>query len=313
MTLRWLVPALALLAAPLSAQGGTTRVVLISGLSGEPRFATQFLAAAGTVYDAAVHRWHVADSNITWLGEDPAVDPRRIRGRATKESIAAAFDALGRQTHAGDVDLIFLVGHGAGDMETSALNVAGPDPTVLDYARWLTPLDAASVVFINTATASGDFARFLRGPNRVIVTSTKTAVERNESEFAGFIAHALASDDADANKDGSVSVAEAFTFARDQVKRSYESTNRLLTEHAVLSDSSGIADRVAFGGAASSADPRILTLMGERRVLEQSVDSLRRNRSSSDSLAYQNALEKLLVEIATKTRAIAALQHPGSP
>ena len=46
-------------AAPMAsaAQGSGTHVLLVTGLSGEPRFARAFDSAAAVVYDAARSRW----------------------------------------------------------------------------------------------------------------------------------------------------------------------------------------------------------------------------------------------------------------
>jgi hypothetical protein len=291
-------------------QGGTTHVLIVTGLSAEPRFARMFATAAGAIDDAAHTQWHVADSNIVYLSEDPAADARRMTGKATMTAIADAFATLARRIRAGDVVLVFLLGHGSGEMEASAVNIPGPDPTAADYARWLVPLDRATVVFVNASTGSGDFAKVLAGPNRVIVTATKTGMEKNESIFAGYFAAGLTGTDADADKDGRVSVLEAFNYARMQVVKVYESTNRMLTEHAVLADSSGIASRIAFGGDAATDDPRVIALLGERRVLEASVDSLRRIKLTMDSTVYTGELERLLLQLAAKTQEINAL-HAG--
>ena len=294
-------------------QGGATHVLLVTGLSAEPRFAKLFAAAAGEIFDAAHTRWHVADSNLAYLSEDPAADPARMTGKATREGIADAFKSLSRRAHPGDIVLIMLIGHGSGEMAASAVNVPGPDPTAADYAAWLDPLRQSWVVFVNAATGSGDFARILAGPNRVIVTATKTGMEKNESIFAGYFAAGLAGTEADADKDGRISIAEAFNYARIQVAKAYETTNRLLTEHAVLADTSGIASRIVFGGDATSADPRIAALIGERRVLESSVDSLRRIKMTMDSMAYSHELERLLLLLAARTQAIKALQGGAKP
>lgn len=294
-------------------QGGATHVLLVTGLSAEPRFAKMFATAAGAIYDAAHTQWHLADSALVYLSEDPTADAKRMTGKATKATITEAFDVLARRAHPGDVVLIFLLGHGSGEMAESAVNIAGPDPTAGDYARWLVPLNRATVVFVNASTGSGDFAKVLAGPNRVIVTATKTGIEKNESIFAGYFAAGLTGTEADADKDGRVSVIEAFNYARTQVAKAYEATNRMQTEHAVLADSSGIAARIAFGGDATSADPRISALMGERRVLEASVDSLRRIKAGMDSTAYSRDLERLLLEIARKTQTIKALQSGAKP
>lgn len=291
---------------------GTTHVLLVTGLSGEPQYARAFSDAASTVADAARGAWHVRADNIAYLSEDPAADPRRMTGKATRENVALAFSTLAQRVKPGDVVLVFLVGHGSGEMAASSVNLPGPDPTAADYATWLGPLRSATVVFVNAATGSGDFGPLLAGSNRIVITATKTAIERNESIFAGIFAHALTGVDADADKDGRVTVREAFEYARAQVAKAYESSSHLLTEHATIVDSTGLASRVAFGGAAASSDPRVTTLLGERRVLEGSVDSLRRVKASMDSTAYQSRLEELLLQIAGKTQAINKLQG-GSP
>jgi len=309
----WLLALAAGYSPTVAAQGGATHVLVVTGLSAEPRFATMWSAAAATIVDAAHTQWHVADSNLAYLSEDPAADPRRMTGKSTKEMIAKVFTSIAARVHPGDLVLVVLMGHGSGELAASAVNVPGPDPTAIDYANWIAPLKPATVVFVNAATGSGDFAKILAGPNRVIVTATKTGMEKNESMFASVFALGLTGTDADADKDGRISIAEAFAFTKAQVAKAYEASNRLLTEHAVLADSSGIASRIAFGGTASSADPRVTALMGERRVLESSVDSLRRIKATMDSTVYSRELERLLVLVATKTQAIKALQGGGKP
>ena len=282
-----------------------THVLLVTGLSGEPRFATAFHAAASSIFDAAKSRWGVADSSLIYLAEDPAGDPGRIRGRATRENVAAAFAALARRSAPGDVVLVVLIGHGSGQGPDSRLSLPGPDPSAAEFAGWLRPLEGRTVALVNASSGSGDFAAVLAGPGRVIVTATKSAFERNEITFADQFARGLTGDAADADKDGRVTLLEAFAWARREVARGYESRNLLATEHAQLSDSA-LAGTIAFGLAARPADPRIAALMDERRALEAQVDALRRRKGTMDSTAYEGELERLLLAIAEKTAAIRA-------
>lgn len=294
-------------AAGLSAQaGGATHVLLVTGLAGEPRFATAFHAAAASIYDAAKQRWGVADSSLRYLAEDPALDPARIAGRSTREGLAAAFAALARQSARGDVILVLLIGHGSGEGAESRVNLPGPDATAADYATWLKPLEGRTVAIVNASSGSGDFLPVLTGPGRVVVTATKSAVERNESLFAGYFAQALTGDAADADKDGRVTLLEAFTWSRRETGRAYERSNRLATEHPQLGDSA-LAATIAFGVATAPADPRVAGLVAERRALEGQVDALRRRKAGMDSTAYGRELERLLLEIATRTAAINAI------
>ena len=309
MNARLAALALGLIAtSPAGAQPpAATHVLLVTGLSGEPRFARAFDSAAAMVFDAAKSRWGVSDSSLLYLGEDPARDARRIRGRATRETLAAGFGSVTRRSAAGDLVFVLLVGHGSGEGAQSRFNLPGPDATAADFAGWLSALDGRTVVLVNAASASGDFLAPLAGPGRVVVTATKSAMQRNESVFAGYFARALTSDAADADKDGRISLFEAFVWARGEVARGYERRNLLATEQAQLTDSA-LARTVAFGIASAPTDPRIASLWQERRALEAQVDAHRRKKGLMDSTAYTRELERLLLEIAMKTAAIRAAE-----
>jgi hypothetical protein len=226
-------------------------------------------------------------------------------GRSTRENVAKAFLTLSSRVQPGDVLFVMLMGHGSGEGAQSKVNLPGPDATAAEYASWLGGFAKQQVVFVNAATGSGDFVPVLKAPNRVVVTATKTSNERNESVFLQFFAGALGMDAADADKDGRLSVFEVFRFARTEVGKVYTSSNRMQTEHALVSDSL-LASRVAFGKTAASADPRIAALMAERQALESEVASLRTKKTSMTADAYDAALERLLLALAEKSKAIRA-------
>ncbi|MEP7106277.1 MAG: hypothetical protein ABI838_10570 [Chloroflexota bacterium] len=309
--------------APLARQAaaGGTQVLLVTGLSGEPRFAAAFHAAAAAIYDAAKSRWVRSDSSVIYLAEDPAQDPARIRARATRDCVASAIASMGARSAPGDVVLIVLIGHGSGQGTDSRLNLPGPDATAADFATWLAPLSGRIVVLVNASSGSGDFVAALSAKDRVVVTATKSAMERNETTFGEYFAKALVSELADADRDGRVTLLEAFDFTRREVARGYEAKNLLATEHALLDDDGdgkgsaapgaapgdgALARTVAFGTAPLPTDPRVATLVAERRALEGQVDALRRRKATMDSTAYQRELERLLLEIATRSAAIRA-------
>jgi hypothetical protein len=183
------------------------------------------------------------------------------------------------------------------------------------------------VAVIVAASSSGDFVPALSAPGRVIITATKSGFERNESIFGGHFVAALAGDGADADKDGRVSLLEAFTYATREVRRVYEQENRLLTEHALLDDDgdrSGSAEPGARGGdgglarsffltgaasaAAASNDPRAAALRKEKEELEAKVEALKGRKEAMDAKAYEAELERLLVDLAAATRALRALE-----
>lgn len=290
-------------AAPAGAQ--RTHLLLVTGLGGEPRFSEAFAKQGAELYTLAGTQWHVADSSRIWLAEDPARDPKRIAGRSTKAAVGDAFLALSRRVAPGDLLVVILIGHGSGEGPDSRVNLPGADPTAADYATWLSGFARQTVVFVNAASASGDFVTVLRGPGRVIVTATRTAFERNESVFSGQFVRGLTTSEADADKDGRITVMEAFAFAVREVAREYEQDQRMLTEHAVVSDSA-LAARTAFAAAVTSGDPRVVALVAERRVLEDSVAVLRARKAAMPAAAYEAELERILVAIAEKSAAIRA-------
>ena len=280
-------------------------VLIITGLAGEPQYQKSFLEVAATLADTARIRWGVKDSSLIVLGEDPALDPKHVKAKSTREEVAKAFITLSRRAAPGDVVLVFLNGHGAGEGANSRVNLPGPDPTAAEYAAWVSGFAAQTLVFVNAASGSGDFMPILAAKGRVIVTATRTAIERNEVAFARPFVRGLTTGEADADKDGRVSVLEAFEYAKKEVARSYEVDNRMLTEHAVLSDTAA-ARAVSFGAPRSALDPRVVALMAERQQLEAQVTALRSRKAGMDSTAYTAELERLLLLMAEKSQAIRA-------
>ncbi|HET7188822.1 MAG TPA: hypothetical protein VFI52_11740 [Gemmatimonadaceae bacterium] len=291
------------LCAPAPARAQRVHLLIVNGLSGEPRFRARFTRTAAMLADTARTRWGVADSSVIVLTEDGG----GVRGarRSTRDEIAQAFARLSHRAAPGDVLLVLLDGHGSGEGAGSRVGLPGPDATAADFAGWLAPFSRQRVVFVDAASGSGDFVDVLTRPGRVVITATRTAIERNETSFAAPFVQGLTGGAADADKDGRVSVFEAFAFAKKEVERAYEADNRMLTEHSVLSDSA-LARSIAFGGVAANADPRVAALMAERQALESQVAALRARKDSLDPATYDRELERLLVAIAEKTRAIRA-------
>jgi len=304
-----------------------TRLVVISGLAGEPKYAESFHTWSASLVDAARSRYRMADSSIVWLAEDPTKAPGRIAGRSTRENVERTLEGLATRMRATEQLVVVLVGHGSIQGDGVRLTLPGPDLSAADLARLLTKHGTRRVAIIVAASSSGDFVPALSGPGRVVITATKSGFERNESIFGGHFVAALSGDGADADKDGRVSLLEAFTYATREVRRIYEQDNRLLTEHALLDDNGdrsgstepgarggdgGLARSFFLTGAASAAvasnDPRATALRKEKEELESKIEALKGRKETMDAKAYEAELERLLVELAAATRALRALE-----
>jgi hypothetical protein len=184
---------------------------------------------------------------------------------------------------------------------------------------------AQRVFFVNTASASGGFVAALSGKDRVVITATRTEGERNQTRFGEFFAEALSTGDADMDKDGRVSMLEAFTWARRRVAESYERDGQLLTEHAMLDDdgdgkgtaepgqpgADGATARTLFLSAGASqpvpgadADPEIRALVEQRQALEDRIAGLKASKDKTEPAAYASELERLLIDLARTNAAI---------
>ena len=308
-----------------------THLLIISGLSGQPKYTESFRAWGLALVDAARTRYGLPDSMVVYLAEEGVKDPR-VRGVSTRANIEAELTRLASSTSAGDQIVIVLIGHGSGAAEASKISLPGPDMSVSDFATALDRFTTQQVAFVNMTSGSGDMLALLSAPNRVVITATKSSFERNESVFAKHFVAALTGDGADTDKDGRVSLLEAFRYATTETKRYYEQGNHLQTEHAQLDDDGdkkgtadpdaraiagsgdgGLARRVFLGGGSYAAsggasDPKLAALYKERFVIEGKVEDLKKRKSSMSADAYSEALEALLVELAGKTKEIRALE-----
>jgi hypothetical protein len=316
VTWRMFLFLVALLAAlPASAAAQDVHLLVVTGVGGDEEHAAQFQKWAGAVVDAA-RKHGVLDANVTWLGEAPDKDPR-IKGRSSRDNVTRAIGDLASRVKPNDEIFILLIGHGSFDGKTAAFNLPGPDLTAADYGLLLDKFPTQKIVFVNTASSSGAFLQPLAGPARTIVTATRTGGERNETRFPEFFVEALGAEEADRDRNGRVSVQEAFDFAAAKVKTAYEKEGHILTEHAALDDSSQgklaaslyLAPERSRTAAAQSADPALRALLEQRDALERQVNDLRLRKESMDQAAYDQQLEKLVTELAVKTRQIREFEN----
>jgi hypothetical protein len=235
-----------------------------------------------------------------------------MKGRATKENVTKAFDDLAAKAKPNDQIVVILIGHGSFDGKVGAFNLPGPDLTAPDYATLLDRFKTQRLAFINTASSSGAFTQPLAGPARTIITATKTGGERNEARFAPFFVEALDTEAADRDRNGRVSMQEAFDYAAGKVKAEYEKGGHIMTEHATLDDSAQgklastqyLAPERSRTAAAQNADPALRALLEQRDALERQVEDLRLRKDSMPAAQYEEQLEKLVTDLALKTRAI---------
>lgn len=319
-------------ARPVQAQD--THLLVVVGLGGDEEHRLRFHRWATQLVDAAASRYGVAVDRIHYLGEDPDLDPARIRARSTAENIGAAIGEVADVAGPDDTVVIVLIGHGSARGASARFNLPGPDLGPADFDLLLDRLAGRRVAFVNTAASSGGFVSGVAGEGRVVIAATRSAREQNETQFGGHFVAAFVGNDADLDKDGRVSLLEAFRYAAREVERHYEREGLLATEHPVLEDDGdGVGERepappTTEGALAAdlylasmpasvdetaAASPELRELYRRRDSLQARVVELRDVRDGLDPADYERRLEELLVELGLLNREIRTLEGGAPP
>jgi hypothetical protein len=306
--------AIALLGAGRPASAQNAHLLVVTGVSGDPAHAKKFHGLATRFIDAAKETNGVADAHITYLAERVETDPQRIGGRSTAENITKAVGDIAARARPNDDVFVLLIGHGSADPgRGAAFNLPGPDLTADDYARLLEKWPTQRVVFVNTASASGAFLPAVAGRGRAVVTATRNGRENFETRFPQYFVEAYEGGAADRDRNGRVSLLEAYDYAKAMVAKAYEQDGTLATEHALLDDGSeGTLAATLFlaSGTAQAAatydlsNPEVRTLVEERDRLEREVAGLRLRKDGMNAEAYERELEKLLLALAQASQAL---------
>lgn len=279
-----LFAALLLAVSPASAE---LHYLIVSGLGGESRYEQAFAAHAEAMAEAAMLTTG-DESRITVLSGPVA----------TRDRLIEAVESLAATLSESDTVAVFLIGHGTYDGEHYKFNLPGPDPTGEDLGELFDMLPARSQLVVNATSASGAVLEQWQSDGRIVITATRSGNERNATRFPEHWAAALSSEAADANRNGEISVQEAFDFTARRVADSYESAGNLATEHAQMSGDGAARFDVARLTARVAMTPALERLYGERDAIEQTIDELRARRESMPTGDYFDELQPLLLQLA---------------
>jgi hypothetical protein len=302
---------------------GERYALIISGVGGQDAFKEKYFEQGKQLYDLLVFELSYSTMNVLFLAEDPTVDPERISGISSATTIRNVFGDLGERLKREDQLLIFLVGHGTYDGMWAKFNLVGPDLRDIDYAELLAALPIQKIVFVNTSSASGPFVDRLSGAERVIITATKSGYEHHATTFADFFLDAFANTTSDIDKDGKISMLEAFEFVSTAQERRYEDARQLRAEHPLLDDNGdgqgsektkgnkdgNWARRVYLGPVSvdieetlykvrSGTQTRSDELTLEKAGLEVKIEDLKARKEQMAAAEYSAQLEQLLIRLA---------------
>lgn len=287
-------------------------VLVVVGAPGEAEYGIQFRQWADQ-WKAAAAKGSAAFHGIGLDPEGGETDRDRLKKFLAEQATVPGAEPL----------WVVLIGHGTFDGKEARFNLRGPDLSPRELGEWLAPVKRP-VVVIDCASASGPFLNTLSGPNRIVVTSTRSGHESNYSRFGGYMAGAITDPAADLDKDGQVSLLEAFLTANSRTAEWYKAETRLATEHPLLDDN---GDKLGtppdwFQGVRATKRPKdgavadglraqqmcLVPSDRERAIppqvrkrrdeLELSLAALRDQKSRLGEDEYYSRVEKVMVDIA---------------
>ena len=294
-------------------------LLVVVGLSGTPEHGETFHKWGNALAEAS-ETLGVPRDRVAYLVNEKMEIDTRATGTSRREEIDQVLAAFAKQATADDIVYVVLIGHGSANGDRPLFNLPGPDLGPADFNTMLRRLPTRNIVFVNTSPSSGPWVEELSAPGRTIITATRNAAQQFTTLFGGRFVEAFTSLEADADKNQRISMLEAFVYARDQVKRAFEQEGLLPTEQALLDDNGDkqgsqdptptgddgrVAATLALGSVEDAQlpdDPKLRAVIAEQRELERRVEALRLLRGSMDPAKYTAELERLVTELALKTR-----------
>lgn len=261
--------------------------LVATGLGGEDYYSDAFSDRAGLLAESL----DLLDADALYTLE---------ADESSLEAFEAVFADLKNRMRAGDELQIYLIGHGSFDGETYKFNITGPDLAGEQLGKLLDDLPTGPQLVTVMTSASGALQELLPGENRVLITATKSGLERNAPVFSAYWTAGLADAAADANKNELLSAAELYQYSVDRVESHYSEENLLASEHALISDETGANEfTVARVGVLASGQLSEMaeSLLSERNQIEGNIQQLMSRRAEIPQSEYFDQLQDLMLDL----------------
>ena len=292
--------------------------ILLTGISGDPDLQQVYLKEIMDLQATLTGPLGFSKDHITVLFDDPSKKPDLVQRQSTLENLQVVCRDLANRAKKEDLVFVFIDGHGSYDGKTYKLNLVGPDPTAENLAALLYSIPAQQFVILNATNCSGGSIPALSQEGRIVISATKSGTEKNQTHMARYFIDAFADNAADLDKNGRVSMAEAFSFTKKKVEDYYSSEGNLQTEHPVLDDNGDakandtpspengdglLAANTFLDAGIPSGTRKGLTAEQQEqeraaRELEKQIEALKYSRDKMTEAEYANKLEDLLLRLA---------------
>lgn len=299
------------------AQTGQRFALLVEGAAGDQAHADLQRKLLNSLAARFRDDYKLDWDHLTVLASQPA----KGEGQSTAVEVKRAIAKIAAQAMPLDTVFVMLIGHGSWDGTDAKFNLVGPDLTAVEWAALMKPV-GGKVVFVNTTPSSSPFLKVMADPNRITITATDQPAQKYDTVFADAFVQALGVPSADLDKDGRISMWEAFAYASRLVRQTYEQKGLMQPEHAALDDNGDGAGRQATGDgtdgtlasltfldaaiASRPADPELQQMVQHQEQLLLKLDELKKQKAKLKPEDYQTQWEALIIDIALVSRDVRA-------
>ena len=292
--------------------------ILVAGVSGDTDLQERYLKEIKDLRSALEGALEFPRSQVFVLFDDPSKDSSLIQYRSTRESLERVSHDLATRVGKDDLLFVFIEGHGDYDGKVYKLNLVGRDPAAEEMAAMLYSIPARRFVVVNATNCSGGSLSALSQKGKIVITATKSGFEKNLTHMGWFFVEAFKDNNADTDKNGRVSMLEAFSYASKKVEERYANEGNLQTEHSVLDDNGdaqgqskpgpdngeGLLAQTTFLDAGlslaaqGSLTPEEWGLARQAQALEMQIEALKYAKAEMPVDDYEKKLEELLLRLA---------------
>ena len=297
------------------AAGAERYALIVSGAAGGANYVQQYAAWTRTIVETLVQAMKIDAQRVVTLG-----DSGDESTAATAANVRRSLAQMRGRMAAGDLLFVLLIGHGTFDGVEAKFNLVGPDLSSSEWASMLAGLPGMTVL-VNGASASFPFIERFSGPRRIVITATDSAAQRFDTVFPEYFVSAFRDEAADIDKNGRVSIWEAFAAASGGVRRHYQRQGQLSTERALLDDNGdGVGRDAASQGAdgavasrtyldttppgAAPTDEVLVDLLQRQASLKAEAEELQVKKAFLSADEYAREFERLMIALARVARDI---------
>lgn len=294
-----------------TASAGERYALLVVGASGGDSYAEKYESIRTEFTNTLRETFAYKEDHLFVLAENEAPGLQK----ATRENVQRILVDLRKRLAKDDQLFVCLVGHGTTtDGDEAKFNLVGPDLSATEWADLLKPIPGR-LVFVNTTGASFPFLRKMARRGQVVLTATDSVAQQFETVFPEFFVKAFDDEAADVDKNGRVSIWEAFTYASAAVRQWFEQKGQLPTERPLLDDTGagvgreaqapgndGVLARTTYlepePAVELPSDAALATLVKRRVAIEAALEELKARKESTPPDQYEAELERVLTELA---------------